>query len=169
MHGCRQQLADGESVRLRESEFQDLKAKKRDAFSLLYLKTFFLCLTSLRIIRPGEISGDVETSFFHPASQRGRKRGSERAKTDSLICFPAHPLIPFLQRSFTSFAESPSALNAVNLFVGSKQSSLCFCRSLDSPCPNLYTRKKSLWWQIRTRSYSGAVWFQQDGGGCFLQ
>lgn len=65
-------------------------------------------------------------NFFFVRQVKGAERGNERAKADSLTSLLAHPLLPFLRGSFTSFAESPSAPSAVNPFAGSTQSSLCF-------------------------------------------
>lgn len=64
----------------------------------------------------------MQTLFFFVWQVKGAAEGNERAKADVLISLLAHPLLPFLQESFTSFAESPSALRDVNPFSGSTQS-----------------------------------------------
>lgn len=64
----------------------------------------------------------MQTLFFFVWQVKGAAEGNERAKADVLISLLAHPLLPFLQESFTSFAESPSALRVVNPFSGSTQS-----------------------------------------------
>lgn len=108
--------------------FQDLKAKNRDAFSPLYLKTFFVFDFSKNDKTRWNFTWrrNFYLFFFFVQQVKGAERGNERAKTGSIISLLAHGLIPFLQKSFKSFAEPLSALSAINLFAGSKQSSLCF-------------------------------------------
>lgn len=99
---------------------------------------------------------------------KGVAGGNERAKTDVLISLLAHPLLPFLQESFTSFAEPPSALRVVNPFAGSTQRLFSAAHWM-LPIPTCTCEGKACGSKYGQGHIPGHFFPQQPRGDCLLQ